>query len=161
VPSKVNVPLAWLRLFARYRVTVGFKPEPAFLLDGIQPTTDMDALLRIPKIQGSSASLTGTLGVFVPIFTVPQGKRWFVTGIWREAATGVTQVAVTQVNGGNTFLPTVLQAAEDVVASCRYCLDQGGEVGLLATGNGADTAISLKIIYEEEDAWPTPEGPGV
>jgi len=149
IPSRALT--IWRRLYTRFSL----EPEPASVspdvLKTIIPVTDVDELLKNTLTGSTDGDLTGSAGSYVPVHTVPDGKRWTLRNVHREASTGTSAVWV-NVAGGNGFL-TANGTGEEVVTGLAIKMNQLDTVGLRASGNGADGAIRLNIIYDEEDAF--------
>jgi len=144
----------WERLSSRFLiepVPADATPAPGVGTE-IIPVTHVDELLRETQTaQALAVDISGAVA-FNSMFTVPEGKRWRVKNIHREATTGTSQVAVRGSVGGVIAYLTILATAEQVWSGTMV-LEQTDQVGLMRTGNGADTSIDTDIIYEEEDAF--------
>lgn len=142
----------WTRLYRRFLI----EPFPA---DGagpsvsttIQPTTDADELLSESLADSQNADLSASAGSGVPIYTVPAGKRWTLKHAFREATIANSRIYMFM-QGGTIYL-TALGTAEQAVDLSNIKLRDGEGVGMFTTGNGADTAIFLMLVYEETDAY--------
>jgi len=156
---RVNLPVAWLRLYARFRITASDLPEPMHLSSMVVPVTNMDDLLRKGLAAQTNIDLSGTAGAFVALYTVGPSKRAFMTWAIGSGTTVASRLAVI-VNGKSIFL-SALATAESTWGPGRICMEPGDEFGMLATGDAGDSSRWCRVTYEEEDAYPTPEGPGV
>jgi hypothetical protein len=149
MPLPAEMWKAFNRLWTRFKLepTLGaFHPK---LSDVISPITNMDVLLRTTKMQSDAFDLSSA-GV-VTGFTVPKGKRWLLHKI---------RISGTTANTASVFALTGTQLAIGINGTTERIedyyglpLDELHSVDFLATGNGADNAINMRILYEEEDAF--------
>lgn len=120
------------------------------LAHAILPTMDVDRLLHETKLGSGTGDLTPAAGTFVPIFTVPAGKRWRLVGFWRDTTTGTTKVLV--YDGVAAFNASPIQTAEQTYwLGSPLWLEEGWQIGLRTNGNAGDGSRYLNILYEEED----------
>jgi len=150
IPSKQFE--AFRRLYARFLL----EPFPATgsnaaVLPYITPITDADELLKVPTSLQAAGDLTGTVGTYVAIHTVPNGQRWILRNVHRAGSTGSS--AIWLQNRGVTGFITINATGELAVSGLSLRLDEADTIGMRATGNGADTAILLNIIYDQEAAF--------
>lgn len=118
----------------------------------VVPVTQADALLARPSPGNDALDLTGTLGTYVVARTVPAGERWTWTHVWREASTGSSRIRV-QVGGVAVRISVIGTAEETPSLGGGIVLDGGDSLGMEATGNGADTAISIHSVVSVEDSF--------
>jgi len=142
----------WRRLYNRFLI----EPFPAesagpAVSTTVQPVTDADALLRVPTIQNATGDLEVAGGAHVAYFTVPAGKRWNLIWALRGATTGSSQVTIAIAPAEMTLFGVGTVVAAQSIVGVR--LDEGDSVGMAATNNAADGAITLQVLYEEEDAF--------
>jgi len=152
-PLFVKAFQAWTRLYERFDL----EPSPVedeglqpILLSTIQPITDSDELLKVLLVDSTNKNLEASAGTFTAYFTVPTDKRWEVQNITREATTGGTPVKISDGTKEISIFPfgTGAEARNGL-----WEMQAGWEIGLNTTGNGADTAIELGILFKEQDAF--------
>lgn len=123
--------------------------ETVGLQETIQPVTQVDDLLREGKVDTEAVDISGAGRVTA--FTVPQGKRWKLLWLWKEATTAVTEIRVFDgVVGIIVILSSTTAASKDMGSKV---MEEGWSIDASGTGNGADNARSINIWYEEEDAF--------
>lgn len=142
------------RLSDRYRLDSGGTPSLWFpgqmmaMARVIQPVTSMDDLLRTSVIASESKSLVSSNGVY---HTVPAGKRRHVTMLRKEATTGSTYPILD--DGTTSFILAVAGTAVFLNFQMDFWMEPGWRIIVAQTSNGADTAIPVTIVYQEEDAY--------
>lgn len=145
----------WRRIAARLEleneaVIVGERPTVSLQ---IVPVFNIDDLLRNSNNQESAATdLSAAAGTYVAMLTVPDGKRWYVRHMYRSSTVANSEMLFSvnsepvQVSGPGT-------AAEAFSPGQELVLDEGDTMGMLTTGNGGDTGVTIKVHYLEEDAF--------
>lgn len=139
------------------RLTLSDNPDvqnPYLLPRMIYPVTDIGDLLRTTKGNTETVDLTGAAGSFVThaSWLVPNGKRWRLWNCLRGASTGSSRIMLTTTGLTDGSLEP-FGTAESLLQLGGLPINEGDMLGLRATGNGADGAIRLTIVYEEEDAF--------
>ena len=141
----------WRRLYTRFLL----EPRPATVgVDvgkTIIPVTVVDLLLVRLAPQSAAQDISASAGAYVAFHTVPSGTRWVVKAYVRDTTTAATRVSV-NING--TFLTiTGSQTASQENNNVDWQLNEGDSIGLVTTGNGADSARRLTVLVEEQDAF--------
>ena len=142
--------LQFARLGKRYRFKGG--GVVPLVSNVVLPVTNMDELLRVPKNLSSPGDLTGTAGVYVPIHTVPSGKRWSLK-IFQRAGTSASTRPLLRSADVNLPIGAYSTADVTVFMSPLIVMNQGDSVGLEATANAGDGSRYMTIHIEEEDAF--------
>jgi hypothetical protein len=120
----------------------------------IQPVTLADDLLMTPVIPASvSKDISAAAGTYVAYFTVPDGKLWRLLLVSRPGTTANSRIGIS--NGINTSSLTNPSTATEkwFAAHDRFLLKPGWSVGMFTTGDGADSAIGVSVVYLEEDSY--------
>jgi len=141
------------------RSTAKFKIEPTSALSElalsnlVNLVSDLDDLLRVSTIPDTvNMNLNVSTATHVAGFTVPTGKRWRVLAVHRAATTGTSNTEV--YNGaGYIYIGADGTAAQIILLSKDFILDQGGTVGSHGTNNAGDGAVPINTWYLEEDAY--------
>lgn len=121
--------------------------------DDVIPITSADELLKTPEIATASLNLTAASGRTVA-FTVPANKRWRLWHIYRGGSTAQSSVGIQKADTTTfTTFSTTIGTAAVSVNSINYPMDTGWTIVMDNTNNGADSGVSCKILYEEEDAY--------
>lgn len=118
----------------------------------ILPITNIDDLLAAAALAEETKSLTGAAGTQVPYFTTPTGKRWRIMALYRFATTGNSNLYITDGTSQMRLSVSAVTAAFLGLGKDFY-INEGWQVGMLASGNAGDGAIKLQIWYTEEDAF--------
>ena len=127
--------------------------EAVPLTTTIVPTTNIDDLLKESKAAVATLDLTGVAGTFTSAsnLKVPPGKRWTMKA-GRRAATIANTYIIFKIGGAlyplTDWITTFLSQDLFLIR-----LAEGEEVGLVTTGDIGDTAITLGIFYDEEEAY--------
>lgn len=121
------------------------------VVKNIQPVTQVDALLISIKMDTATKDISGAGGGYITYFTVPKGKRWRLKALHMQASTGNTKAAIT--DGVAVFSFSATTTNGYYIYLLDLPLDTGWKIDGLETNNGADTAIFMVILYEEEDAY--------
>jgi hypothetical protein len=120
-----------------------------YLSELVIPVTDVGELLKQAKNADVSKDLSGTAGTYTVYHTVPTGKRWTLKWYYRQGSTGTTRVVVHQ----TVQAQITSNDSTERFGQLEITMDEGHTIGLVTTGDGADTAIGLVIFYDEEDAF--------
>ncbi len=149
----------WIRAKVLSRLVLRFNlsdqietPDTMMIPRTIQAVTDVDRLLTEFTGVSESKNLTAGAGTYVPYHLVPVGKLWRITRFRRSTTVGSTSFNVVTVAAGSAIRCSKHQTAEDA-DTVDITLAAGATAGLLTTGNGADTAVNLSMIVEEQDAF--------
>jgi len=157
--SIIGLSSLWLRLFTRLRTKAGMLPRPAYLLDTVQPVTDIDDLLRVASGVTVARDLQAAAGTFTTYWTVPAGEKWRLMSVWREGTTAVTRIAL---NMSGTFARISISATDELaILPTGIILDELDSIGMYTTGDVGDASRSMDMSYLRELSYPTPAGPGV
>ena len=126
-------------------------PEEFAVIEKVFLMTDVDELLREPKIASQSRDISGATG-HTTYFTVPAGKRWRLHAMSAQGTTGNSNVSIYD---GTTRCPIIASGtgATNKELGHPIPLDENWEIQRQNTNNGGDTSRSLTLIYEEEDAY--------
>ena len=123
----------------------GAVPSLVALGDIVVMTVSIDELLEVKKNARVVADISAGN---ITIATVPAGKRWLVRYV--ESA-GTSYLRVMDAAGG-----VVANFYSSAAGAQRWFgqlgMDQGQFIQLLQ-GLGGDTAVTVYVVYEEEDAY--------
>jgi len=141
------------RLVNRYGIEPLLTAGGFLLSHVIVPITDADELLQTPGVANATTDISAAV-VYLPIFVVPKGKRWRLLAIHRAGTTGTSRVRVTPAPGLLAFRmgPGATGESTWFAGTDKHYVEEGGDVGMDTTNNGADTAIQCQVWYLEEDA---------
>lgn len=114
--------------------------------------TDAGVLLRTPTLDVATIDISAAAGAFVSYFVVPRGERWIMKAIWRVGTTGSSRVLLRDSPVTNTMNLSVGGTGEAVLTN-EIAIDEGWDLGMESTGNGGDTTITLRILYERDFAF--------
>ena len=150
---RIELERIWKRLQTRFKArrktdTDQDDPEHPILLETIQPITNADALLMEPLAFSTNIDISGA--GYVAAHTVPEGKRWKLKQVTRQACTAASNVMTTI---GGVLVQLTPAATTIQIEPFDFYMDEGDDVGAVGTGNGADSARAVAIIVEEEDAY--------
>jgi hypothetical protein len=150
-PLPIDLFAALGRLGRRLRIQ-GDGQQP-YISPYISATTDLDELLRTPKLPPQVAKDLTSGTAYTAYFTVPTGKRWKIFKIFRDGTTGTSRVRIARTDGQSIPLTNNETTGKVIDIDAPLTMDEGWSVGMNATNNGADTNIGMNILYEEEDAF--------
>lgn len=141
----------WTRLTQRFALEAqpNMGPPVPSVATMIVPVTDADQLVKDPLARASSENLTAGAGSYVPYQTVPVNERWYVYFLRRGASTGTTLITITY-GGAGPYSFTMADTAGSLLHLGGMRFAAGDTLGMVTTGNGADTAIPLSVWYERE-----------
>lgn len=116
--------------------------------------SSIDKLLQSPQLEKSAAiDISGVAGTYVPMLTVPAGKRWTVNFLMRSLTTANSRlVALDSSQGASTMLEPV-GTAETFHYNLNLLLDEGDTLGMLTTGDGGDASKRILAWVIEEAAY--------
>jgi len=117
----------------------------------VQPITDADRMLESTALLEAQIDLTGTAGDFVPLFTVPAGKRRVLLFAGRGGTTASSTMNIS--DGANDLTISGGGTVSEKLNGLNYPLDVGWAYGMGATGNPADSAVFCTAIFIETDAF--------
>lgn len=126
------------------------KGFPPLVSRSITPVVDVSGLLLIEDAAFATFSLTGGAGATIAYHTVPVGERWHLRHFVREVCIGASRVLITKARANLTASFTALATAEQIGSFGGLVVEENDNVGLVTTGNGADTNISLIILFGRE-----------
>ena len=138
----------WMRLFTRLKMTGATEDGKLLIEPRIYPVVAFEELFWSPKGQIFSRNLSGAGAIY---HTVPTGKRWRVRHIWKQATTGAVSVDVYNTTGDKQVKIIETAAAEGLWSGLFY-LDAAWSLRM-DQGAGADSAISVGILYDEADSF--------
>ena len=139
------------RITDRLKLYPGIGSAILAMTPTVQPVSDINELLTDSKISQATKDLTATAGTYVEYFLVPAGKRWKFDRYEKISTTASSQMRIYDREGVYMAIKASGTAAEyDAVT---LTMDEGWSLGLLTTGNGADSAIIFRVLYREEDAF--------
>ena len=144
------------RLVDRFELSEYAKENtPWYMSKVILPVTSMDDLLSTVHFQTTNTDLTAAAGTYVPIFTVPKGKRWKLLGYHKgiTIATSRVRMKPNADDAGFAYKLTPSITAEENQKGLNTPMEEDGTIGMQTTGNGGDAAVNFEIIYTEEDAF--------
>lgn len=141
------------RLTKRYLLSDIPDIENPFLFQRlVVPVTIADEVQKTPEIDSHTDDISAAAGGRVTYFTVPSGKRWRLYAFRVQGTTANTAVYIS--DGTNEQPLTTQDTTERVDATLPSIpLNEDWTIRLRTTGNGADSAISLSILYEEEESF--------
>ena len=144
------------RAFGRLGQRLRLKDAPVAsgVSSDVIPITDFDELLRQIKVWAATQDISAGSGSTV-FFTVPSGKRWRVLRLEISTGTSGSSKAYYRVGGSSGQAFDLWPSGTDAVFFEGHGdpLDQGDEISMVNTGNGADNARELVCYYTEEDAF--------
>jgi hypothetical protein len=141
------------RLVNRYDISETPKvTNPLILLRSVQPITDFDSILRVSKIGDATNDISAGVGSTV-YFTVPLGKRWNIKAFYKEVTAANSALFIS--DGAATFTLTPSGTVAVTTLDVDLSLEEGWTVSMNNTGNGADSARQVKLVYAEEDCYRT------
>jgi hypothetical protein len=114
----------------------------------IWPIVDIENLGDPDIKQAVSKDISAAAGTYVPYWTVPAGKRWKLTAYDQEATVANTQVRIEDTDPNNIVL-TALATAAQFANNIAINMLEGWSIGLITTGNGADSSVTMVIMVEE------------
>mgnify|MGYP001165742984 CR=1 FL=1 len=141
------------RLIRRYELQE-YPIEPALayeLVKKVQPVTIADDLLKTVKIASTILDISGVAGTYTVFHTVSEGKRWIIRSAWHMGTTGNSNLRVS--DGTTEHFLTGWGTSAQFANGVPFPMDENMTLGMMTTGNGADSAIEVTILYEEEDAF--------
>ena len=138
----------FMRLFKRLKVTGATVDGQILIEPRLIPIIDIEDLFWIPKQELAVKDISVS---DQPYFTVPDGKRWRVRHIWRAATTGTTRMYLEDPAALALNLQTAGTAEQ--IYGTLLVIEAKWKIGLLTGSNGADTARTMHIIYDEADAF--------
>jgi len=153
IPSKAFD--IWRRLYTRFDLepgpAVGGAPEVG---TSIIPVTQVDDLLRLPKLKVSaSTDLSGAGALTIPMLIVPGGERWKLVSLFRTSTIAASRIKVIDEGGVTVNLSKGGTAEELYIPGEGMVLDEGWALGMVETGDAGDTAELLQAHVEVEDAF--------
>ena len=140
----------WTRLYERMLL----EPTPdarvtPMVSEVVVPILDADALLQTPTLPATELlNLTPSQG-YVAGFTVPAGEEWELIYGRRGGSTGGSEVQVDI--SGVRISATTDGTSSEIFNLRNIILRVGDSVGMSATNNGADSGVSLLILYNTRD----------
>ena len=142
---------AFRRLLNRFSVEPSKVPPTPELIPAVFPITNVDDLLKLPKVERVFADISAASG-YTDYFTVPDNKRWTVYMLRQGPTSSNSKMRVYDPDTSEEFGITALQTAGEAVFH-KFPMNQRWKAQLANTGNGSDTNILMEILYEEEDAY--------
>ena len=139
----------WTRLYKRMLLepTAADNVTPR-VSEVVVPVIQADAILQTPTAAGQvTKDLSGSS--FVIYLTVPTGEEWLLCVVRRSTTTGVSDVQC-EVTGVRQQLSSA-ESAGSVFYPTNIILRTGDTIGMSGTGNGADTARHLNVMYLMSD----------
>jgi len=121
------------------------------LLPFVSPVTSVDELLKQSKSGSYTLDLTGS--GYVEALACPDGKRIYLKHAFMQTTSGACQIKV-KVNRDSSILswePTSTTGRQ--IEFYGQPIEEGGSIGVGATGNAGDGSRKLILFYEEEDAF--------
>ena len=138
------------RLRTRFNLlTQPERPDAMPVIMSIQPITNFDELLRTSKIINANLDLRGS--GFVPLYTVPAGKRVRLKALFISSVAAAHWSGIS--DGTNTFSITETGTTQTINNSLDYQCLEGWIIGSNGTANIADSAIPCQCLIEEEDKF--------
>jgi len=103
------------------------------------------------KCKTAVLDLSGTAGNHVAAIWADNGRKIKIISAWRGATTGNSSItAFAEQNGAIARISTSSTGQSMMAVHTDFIIDEGS-FGMMATANGADTAIDLHIVYLEEE----------
>lgn len=138
------------RLISRFKLQE-LSPETFKLSETITPITNADDLLKTSKIASTGA--IDISGGATTLFTVPAGKRWLVWGLSKGATVGSVSVYANDTSENNAIFYVINgTTASTIVVAQNFPLEELDKL-ICSVGNVADTSITFRVYYWEEDAY--------
>lgn len=127
---------------------------------GLWLPNTVQATWEIGKRWGSPQPLTGNLDIFGQNAFLPgpgDGRRWLIVFMGKAATTGNSRIVVAPRDITEAQISYTLPSTAEVQVRQAYPglmiendgIFGGGAVGLTNSGNAADTAIAMTIIFYE------------
>ena len=157
IPSDLFATFARLGSRLRYRGSPTPDVDTPQVSNTVIPITNFDVLLLTPTIPAQvTLDISAGAGTYTPYFTVPSRKRWTLKAAFRDGTTGTCRTRIR--NASTRTIPLSANTGtggnlDMAVLHSPITLDEGWSIGLDTTGNGADTAIGMFVMYDEEDAF--------
>jgi len=120
------------------------------LIKSVQPVTQIDTLLKTVKLETGTQNISAAAGSEVVFETVPAGKRWELVYMDKAATAGNSKVSISD---GLVVLPLTATGTTAIRQALTVYLNEGWTISMTTTGNGADTAVVLRMEYIEEDVY--------
>jgi len=127
--------------------------NPYWLIRTIQPVTNADELKQYPDILTQTRDISAGGGGYTSYFLVPSGKRYRLLSLRRNVTTANSQVAISDPDGHRIQITSASTSGERVDFTNGHVLDEGWNIEMQDTGNGADTSRSMQIWIIEEDSF--------
>lgn len=149
--------LLWIRLQNRFKTSQVFGAEPPRILESIQPITNADELLQIPKVSGLSKTFTElTTGMFL-VFTVPEKKRWIAHTITAEVISGTMTIDRIVLYDLGLLGVTIWNVAAGTYINGylreKLVLEAGWKLYVNIVTHTVLAGLESRIVYTEEDAY--------
>ena len=127
------------------------EPDSPLFLQTLQPVTSIDELLKTTSlIKSASKDLSAGAGTYTVYHTTPATEKWTIRGWSTDTTIASTQLRLRTPSG--QFFPLEAAAtAGKLTHSEEVYMPPGWTIGLLTTGNVADTDVDLTILYDKED----------
>lgn len=114
----------------------------------VVPVLSADSLLETPTIQrNTGVDLSGSAGVPVVVFTVPDGEEWRLVQYFNQSMTANTRQSI--VVGGSALDlgdPTTDTTNRDMIG---FIMREGDTLRLETTGNGGDSSRTTSVVYDK------------
>jgi len=150
VAREITAVQFWDKLTKNLRAvnTAGWAPR---LFDELVITADVFDVGSTTQFASSSLDLTGTQDTYVIALTVGKNNRIRLKGMSRAATTGSCYSFVLRKFGGSAVS---IYGARQTGADHTYglgmqvILEEGDSFGMAASGNVADSAVTLNYFYD-------------
>jgi len=135
----------WLNPFRTLYDLKDIETEKWVLQQVVVPTLSLDEQ-PVPNHKTYSLNLTGTADTFVPAMSPDYNEVIRVTGYVRGSTTANGNVAIS--DGTNSIIVSTAGTTAATKDNINVLLRKGWSFGMLATGNGADSAITFAVRAE-------------
>jgi len=132
-------------------------PSGMWIPNTVQPTWELGKRWGLPRVIKGNLNINGQ-NAFLE--GPPANKRWFVTNVWREATTGLSQIIVRPKDGSEDFMRLTTSVSDSqtfALAWPGFLIENdsdrfsGGEVGLQNSANAGDSSRGIRILVYESD----------
>jgi len=131
----------------RVRQETGARGVDTFQLNPmIQPIVDMRDYSEPVEIKTYTLNLTAASGTHVGALYADNGERLRIHCIFRGATTGYSSATMKQEKDGVFQRLSISATAQLVIYPSGIIVDEGS-IGMLTTGDGADSAITLIVTF--------------
>ena len=111
---------------------------------------DASELLLDQTMAFASVDIQASAGAYTVYFTVPVGERWHLIWINREATTANTHVEINKSVADLNQQLSLDGTSFEIIEPKGIRLEANDTIGMITTGNAADSAIFMNLTYDRE-----------